>query len=277
MKNRKQTIYLSVAIITFNEEKNIAACIQSVEEIADEIIILDSFSQDDTIKIAKSHKKVKVFQREFPGHIEQKNRAIELCQGEWILSLDADERLSENLQKEIKQMMPFPGNINGYKIRRLTYHMGKFIRHSGWYPGLRYRLFLKNRAKWTGENPHDYIELEGKGGSLQGDMIHYSFVDLSAQIDTINKFSSIVSYTRYFAKKQKFSLIRIIFKPVSKFIEIYLIKKGFLDGFPGFVIAASSAFSTFLKYAKIYEYQKKLIERPSNLRKDYGNKTIHGS
>ncbi len=271
MKAGKQkTGKLSVAVITFNEEKNIGECIKSVQDIADEIIILDSFSTDSTEKIAKKYKNVRFFKHKFTGHIEQKNRAIDLCNNKFILALDADERVSEHLKTEIQRLLKCESLKNGYKISRLTFHLGKFIRHSGWYPQKRFRLFRKGYGKWAGENPHDFVEVYGDSGSLKGDIIHYSFKDLSHQVDTINKFSSIVSFTR-FRKGKKFSIMRSLFKPISKFIEIYFWKLGFLDGFAGFTIAVSSSYSTFLKEAKIYEFENVKLERPSNLKADYGN------
>jgi glycosyltransferase involved in cell wall biosynthesis len=269
-KNENKKINFSVAIITFNEEANISDCIESVHNFADEIVLLDSMSTDKTIEIAKAYAKVKIFSQKFKGHIEQKNDAISLCAGNWILSLDADERATPELMKSIEQVLQNPTDSNGYKISRLTFHMGRFIRHSGWYPLYRYRFFKKGYAHWTGENPHDYIEIEGKGEKLKGDIIHYSFKDLSHQVDTINKFSSIVAFTR-FKKGNSFSVIRSILKPWSKFIEIYFFKLGFLDGYPGFVIAVSSAYSTFLKTAKMFELKNKTLDRPSNVRPDYGN------
>ncbi len=262
---------ISVTIITFNEEKNIKECIESCYEIADEIIVLDSYSTDNTEKIAKSFPTVKFFQHPFEGHVEQKNRALAYSKNEWILSLDADERVSENLKKEILYLIHNPDYMNqfqGFKIPRLTYHMGKFIYHCGWYPQKKYRLFKKQYAKWVGENPHDYIEITGKGHSLKGSIIHYSFKDLSHQIDTINKFSSIVAFNRFYQDKD-FSILKSIYKPIIKFLEIYIFKFGFLDGFPGFTIAITSAFSSFLKVAKMYELKNQVIDRPSNLRNDY--------
>lgn len=264
-------IKLSVAIITFQEEKNIRDCIESVLGIADEIIILDSFSTDGTQAIAESYPQVSFSTHPFDGHVEQKNRAIELCRNEWILSLDADERVDETLRTAILAWKNSPPACDGYRMARLTWHMGRFIYHSGWYPQRRYRLFRKGQSRWVGENPHDYIEIAGKGGSLPGNILHYSFRDLTQQIQTINQFSSIVAFTR-FGKGRGFSVLACLVKPWAKFWEIYLFKRGFLDGFPGFAIAVASAFSTFLKYAKIYELDRKMIERPSNLRESYGKK-----
>ncbi len=267
-ENKK--INFSVAIITFNEEKNIRECIESIYDISDEIILLDSYSTDSTLDIASQFSKVKIFTNEFIGHIEQKNKAIDLCSGKWILSLDADERISLTLKNEIFEILKIESNeIKGYKIPRLTFHLGKFIRHGGWYPLKRYRLFQKGFAKWIGENPHDFIEVQGNGKSLSGDIIHYSFKDLTHQVDTINKFSSIVGFTRY-KKKVAYPIVKSLYKPFIKFLESYIFKLGFLDGYAGFVIAISSSYSTFLKFAKLYELNQGLIDRPSNLRKDYG-------
>lgn len=263
---------LSIAIITFQEEKNIRDCIQSVLEIADEIILLDSFSTDKTREIAESFEKVRFSTNPFSGHVEQKNHAIQLCTYDWILSVDADERVDEELKSAILKWKSQPTHLDGYKIARLTWHMGQFIRHSGWYPQRKYRLFKKQKASWVGENPHDYMEITGKGGVLPGNIIHYSFRDLSDQIDTVNKFSSIVAFTR-FQKGRRFSFLACLYKPWIKFWEIYLFKAGFLDGFPGFAIAVSSSFSTFCKFAKIYELDRNMIQRPSNVRESYGKKS----
>lgn len=263
---------LSVAIITYNEERNIGECIESCLEIADEIVVLDSNSTDQTEKISKSYPNVRFFKQKFKGHIEQKNDAIALCKFDWILSLDADERVSPELQTSLRKFKEEESveERNGFQVSRLTFHLGRFIRYSGWYPQFRYRIFKKGHAIWVGENPHDYISIQGKGGKLPGDIIHYSFRDLTHQVNTINQFSSIVAMTRQ-RKGKRFSILRTIYKPFSKFIETYFFKFGFLDGFPGWVIAVSSAYSTFLKDAKQYELEKKIIERPSNVKEGYGS------
>ncbi|EMO78447.1 glycosyltransferase, group 2 domain protein [Leptospira kirschneri str. 200801925] len=183
--------------------KNIKECIESCLEIADEIVVLDSISTDKTERISKSFSSVRFYKQRFKGHIEQKNDAIALCKYDWIFSLDADERVSTELKNSIltfKQKQD-DETLNGLQVSRLTYHMGKFIRHSGWYPQYRYRIFKKGKAIWVGENPHDYISIQGKGGKIYGDIIHYSFRDLSHQVNTINQFSSIVAFTRQ--KKEK--------------------------------------------------------------------------
>lgn len=200
-----------MAVITFNEEKNIGDLLSSVSSIADEIVILDSHSTDQTKAIATQNSKVRFFAQDFKGHIEQKNKAMELCQNDWILSLDADERLDSTLQESILEFLEKDQiNEDGFRIPRLTFHLGKWIYHSGWYPQKRFRLVQKGKANWKGENPHDFMALvePAKGGELKGNILHFSFTDFSHQIQTINQFSSIVAFTR-FTQGQKFSLAKI--------------------------------------------------------------------
>lgn len=260
--NRKFS--LSAAIITYNEEEKIQACLDSVTDFVDEIIVLDSFSTDDTEKICRKNPKVQFSQHPFDGHIEQKNRALEKCSSEWILCLDADERVSPELRDSIEKKLNQDPDIVGIKFPRLTYHMHRYIRYGGWYPNARYRLIRKGMAFWGGENPHDKLVLKGKGIKIKGDLIHLTAKDLSHQVDTINKFSSIVALTRY-NKGKRYHLWRLLLKPVSKFLEMYVLKRGFLDGTQGFIIAVSSSYSSFLKEAKQYELSALGSEKPSNL------------
>ena len=267
--NAKQT--LSAVIITFNEEDNIQDCLDSVSDFVDEIIVLDSFSTDNTEKICRLNPKVQFFQHPFDGHIEQKNRALEKCTSDWILSLDADERVSPELRGSIESLVSQNPDIAGAKFPRLTYHMHRYIRHSGWYPNARYRLVKKGRAYWGGTNPHDKLVLKGKGVTITGDLIHFSAKDLSDQVRTINSFSSIAALERYNQGK-KFHSWRLLVKPLSKFVEMYLLKVGFMDGLQGFIIAVSSSYSSFLKEAKLYELDVLGSDKPSNLSHLYSKK-----
>jgi glycosyltransferase involved in cell wall biosynthesis len=255
---------VSAAIITYNEEENIRDCLESITDFVDEIIILDSFSNDRTENICRSNPKVRFYQHPFDGHIEQKNRALEKCTSEWILCLDADERVSPELRSSIESFLAQNPDISGVKFPRLTYHMHRYIRHGGWYPNARYRLVRRGMAYWGGENPHDKLILRGKGKKIKGDLIHFTARDLSDQIHTINKFSSIVALTRY-NEGRRYHLWRLLVKPISKFLEMYLLKRGFLDGMQGFIVAVSSSFSSFLKEAKLYELSVLGSVRPSNL------------
>ena len=265
---------LSAAIITYNEEENIQDCLASLTDLVDEIIVLDSFSSDATEEICRLNPKVRFSQHPFDGYIEQKNRAFEACRSEWILSLDADERVSPELRESIEELLHRNPNIAGAKFPRLTYHMHRYIRYSGWYPNARYRLIRKGMAVWGGNNPHEKLLLKGKGIKIKGDLLHFSAKDLSDQIKTINAFSSLTALTRYNGGR-KFHLWRLLLKPVTKFLEMYLLKRGFLDGMQGFIIAVSSSFSSFLKEAKLYELDVLGSDKPSNLSSLHSKKSLN--
>ena len=248
------SIKLSVAIITYNEEKNIKRCIESVKGIADEIVVVDSLSTDKTCEIAKSLG-AKVILQKFLGHIKQKQLAVDNCKNDWILSLDADEALSKELQNEIKELLKEPLNYDAYKMPRLSFHLGRWIKHGGWYPDKKIRLFNRKKAYWGGYNPHDKVIVNGSVGELKGDILHYVFKDLRHNVDTNNSYSSIMAEDLY-KKGKKFSIIKLLLKPIGKFLEVYIYKRGFLDGMPGFIIAVGASYSMFLKFAKLWELQK---------------------
>ena len=186
-------IKISVTIITYNEEKNIARCLQSVKGLADDIVVVDSHSDDLTTQIAENLG-ARTIKRPFTGHIEQKNFAIDQAQCEWVLSLDADEVLSPKLKDEIvkiKSVGPKPG-FYGFFFNRLTNYAGLWVKHCGWYPDKKLRLFHKGHARWTGMNPHDIIEMKplSKTGFLNGDLLHYSYESISDHVNQTNKFTT---------------------------------------------------------------------------------------
>jgi len=243
---------VSLVIITLNEEANIARCIQSVPWAAD-IIVVDSFSSDRTVSIAEGLG-ARVEKRAFKGYRDQKQYALSLATQPWVLSLDADEALSPALAKEIFEATN-QSKYDGYRISRCSFHLGRWIRHGGWYPDYQRRLFKKEKAQWQGGAVHEYLEITGKVGVLKNDIQHYVFRDLDDQIDTNNEFSTLGA-KELFRLGKKPSLLKLVFKPIGKFIECYLWKRGFLDGPAGFIIALGAAQSLFLKYAKLWEMQK---------------------
>ena len=251
-------VKLSVVIITKNEDKNIGRCIKSVQNIADEIVVIDSFSTDKTEEICKKHQVVFI-KHAFEGHIEQKNFALTCAKYKHVLSLDADEALSEELQKSIVQAKA-DFSKDGYFLNRMTNYCGKWIKHSGWYPDRKLRLFDKTKGQWGGENPHDKYELfsNGQSSRLSGDILHYSFYSIDQHLDTIKKFSSISAQTK-FDKGKKASLYDLIIRPVWKFKRNYFFKAGFLDGYYGFVICVLSSYATFLRYAKLKQLNKQSL------------------
>ncbi len=245
---------LSVVIITYNEEENIGRCIDSIKAIADEIIVLDSFSSDLTPVIA-SRKGARVKQESFRGYIEQKNRATELATHDFIMSIDADEVIDPVLASAIaaaKQTFTF----SAYKMKRCTNHCGHFIRHGAWYPDKKIRLFDRRLAQWGGLNPHDKIVFKKPVAvkQLPGEILHYSFLTIEEHIAQNNRFSSIVARSYHEAGK-KTNWIKIIANPVWAFLYGYLIRRGFLAGKQGLTIAKQQARYTFLKHKKLYRLQ----------------------
>jgi glycosyltransferase involved in cell wall biosynthesis len=243
-------ISLSVAVITFNEEKNIGRCLDSVREIADDIIVVDSFSADKTREICLS-RGVRFVENPFKGHIEQKNFAITQARFPYILSLDADEALSPELLESIK-IVKQSWSHDGYYMNRLTNYCGKWIRYSGWYPDRKLRLWDSRKGKWGGINPHDKFEMSpgASTGYLKGDILHYSYYSVSEHVAQANRFSDIAARELYLQGK-KGTWFQLVINPVSKFIRNYLLKGGILDGFYGLVICMITAHETFLKYVKL--------------------------
>lgn len=248
---------ISVAIITYNEEKNIARCLDSVESIADEIIVVDSFSQDKTKEICLSYENLRFEEHPFEGHIQQKNVALNLCQYDLVLSLDADEALSETLLESIKEVKKTPLLTEGFSFNRLTNYNGFWVRYCGWYPDTKLRLVKKDRAQWEGVNPHDILRLKGQGKvqKLKGDLLHYSYDSISDHINQTNKFTTIAA-REAFERGVRSSTAKILSRTFYKFIRDYFFKRGFLDGHYGLVICTINALSSFLKYSKIKELQK---------------------
>ncbi len=247
---------LSVVIITFNEEKNIERCIKSVLTIADEIIVLDSFSTDKTKEICEQYK-VKFSAHNFDGHIQQKNRALALASNDWVLSLDADEVPDTTLLESIRTVLENPQS-DAYYFNRLTNYLGKWVRHSGWYPDKKLRLLRKSKGKWAGINPHDKIEMdEGiEAEFINGDLLHYSYYSIEQHIDQINKFTTIGAFEAHKTGRKSNMAIAII-KSLWKFIRDYFFKLGILDGYYGFVICSLSSWATFNKYLKLRELNNK--------------------
>ncbi len=247
---------LSVVIITFNEERNINRCLQSIQSIADEIVVIDSFSTDKTQNICESYG-VKFIQNPFEGHIEQKNFAITQASHEYILSLDADEELSDQAIIDIQQIKK-NFEVNAYSFNRLNNFCGTWVKHSGWYPDRKIRLFKKGVGQWEGQNPHDCytVPIDTKTKILSSNILHYTVADIQEHAKQINYFTDVAAKALY-KKGKKSSIAKILFSPIIKFIRDYFIKLGFLDGFAGLLIAVNSAHAKFLKYSKLYLLHKK--------------------
>jgi len=243
-------ISLSIVIITYNEEQNIDRCISSVLPIADDIVVVDSYSNDKTVEIA-SNLGARIVMNKFEGHIQQKNFAITHAKYPYILSLDADEQIDKALEKEIL-ILKSNWTVDGYEMNRLNNYCGQWIKHGAWYPDIKLRLWDSRKGFWNGLNPHDKFEMHNNSAikHLKGNIRHYSYKTIAEHKNKIEYFSSI-SAASYFDKGVKSSIIKMIFSPIVRFIRDYIFKLGFLDGYNGIVISILSSKEVYLKYKKL--------------------------
>jgi glycosyltransferase involved in cell wall biosynthesis len=248
-------IKISAVIITFNEERNIVGCLQSLVGIADEIVIVDSFSTDSTEKLCQSFN-VKFIQHPFEGYMQQKSWACEQAQYDYILQLDADEQLSDELKRSILEVKS-NWKADGYSFNRLTNYIGKWIRHSGWYPDSKLRLWDRRKGAWSGINLHESVLMDDTAvvAKLKGDLLHFSYYSIQQHLNQINSFTEIAAKEGV-AKGKSTSLFVIIIKVVWKFKRDYIFKLGFLDGYYGFVVCSMSAYNTYVKYLKMRELKR---------------------
>ncbi|UKB78318.1 glycosyltransferase family 2 protein [Chryseobacterium sp. MEBOG07] len=251
---------ISLVVITYNEEDNIVRLLESIINTVDEIIIVDSFSTDKTKEICtEQYPQVKFFEKKFNGYGEQKNYAINLCSNEWILFLDADEVPDEELKKSIKDVASSenPG-LSVYNVKFNNYLGIYLIKYGGWGNVYRERLFKKGYAKYSNDKVHEFLITDEKKGLLEGRLNHYTYRNIHHHIMKINKYSDMMA-EKMFQKGIRTSRVKIFVSPIFEFIKVFIIKLGFLDGFPGFYISKTMSYYTFLKYIKLYE-KIRLIE-----------------
>ncbi len=244
---------MSASIITLNEEKNIARAIESVRSWVQEVVVVDSGSTDHTLDIARSLG-ARVIQNPWRGYGQQKNFAQSKVTHDWVLNLDADEAVTPELALEIQNLLSKNEGhpIRGYLIPRLSFYLGRWIRHGGWYPNRSLRLYHRQYAKWSEPDVHEECIVEGAVQVLSKDLLHYPFSKIEEQIETNLKFSRLGA-EKLKKKGMKKNLALLILKPLGKFIETYILKKGFLDGMAGLIISVNAAHSIFLKYAYFFE------------------------
>ncbi|MGH1519654.1 glycosyltransferase family 2 protein [Chryseobacterium sp. JK1] len=245
---------LSLAIITYNEEENIVRLLDAVADTADEIIILDSFSTDKTKEICtQKYPQVRFFEKKFNGYGEQKNHALALCSHEWVLFLDADEVPNEDLKKNIQKIVSSDQpEYNIYKAK-FNNHLGiHLIRFGGWGNVCRERLFKKEYAKYSDDKVHESLITNQKAGLMKGKIDHYTYKSIHHHVSKINKYSDMMA-EKMFEKGKKINRFKIIVSPMFEFTKVFFFKLGFLDGFPGFYVAKTMSYYTFLKYIKLRE------------------------
>lgn len=245
---------LSVILITKNEAANIRACLESVAW-ADEIIVVDSGSTDDTVAICKELG-AQVHVHDWPGFGVQKNRALGYATMDWVLSLDADERVTPELRAEIETVLRGEHTSDAYLVPRLSNYCGRFMRHSGWYPDLLPRLFKRGRARFSDDLVHERLIIEGETGELQGLLLHYAFDDLEEVLHKVNQYSTAGAVMMRQRGRQA-SLTGAVLRGLWSFVRTYVLRGGFLDGREGFMLAVSNAEGTYYRYLKLMLLNKK--------------------
>jgi glycosyltransferase involved in cell wall biosynthesis len=250
-------VKISVAVIAFNEADRIADALKSCRAVADECLVVDSGSTDQTAAIARNLG-ARVIQHPFQDYGSQKNIARRLCRHDWVLNLDADERISPELERALLNLKRNPpeAHISGFQIRRKTAYLGRWIGHGGWYPDRKLRLFRRDHAVWVGR-VHERLELKGEVDTLPGHILHYTYRDLADHVSRLNRYSTLQAEDLV-EKRKRFLLLNAFLRPPLTFMRCYLWRGGFRDGFPGLVIALISAWSTGLKYLKA-----RSLRRPS--------------
>ncbi len=238
---------ISATIITFNEERHVARVIESLR-CCDEILVLDSGSNDRTVEIA-TKLGARVVEASWHGYAAQKNIAAELAEHDWILSLDADESLSEALEAELWHIKKAGPKFNGYTMPRLAQYLGRWILHSGWYPDRKVRLFNKQKAKWVGEFVHESVTVDGPVGHLKSNLLHFTCDSLSEHLRTMDRYTTLAAQ-EIVSRGKPITYSRLLLDPPSTFLRSYVAKLGFLDGVEGLAIAYMAALYNFIKYSK---------------------------
>lgn len=245
---------LSVAIITFNEEKRLGKTLESVSDIASEIIVIDSDSTDATVEIAYGYG-AKVYNESWKGFAGQKNSLTEKVTSKWILYLDADEVLSEELKNSIKEAVK-QDNISGYYINRKTHYLGRLLKYS-WQPDKRLRFVRRDKNPlWVGEVVHEELKIEGRTSILSGYLIHYSYNGIKDHFTKTIRYAEL-SAESYYKRGKRPSLMKLLFSPVFSFLKLYVIKLGFLDGIPGLIAGVSAYVYVFLKYTFLWDMYRR--------------------
>ena len=243
---------LSVTIITLNEADHIADAIDSAAW-ADEVIVVDCGSSDGTVDIART-KGVTVSTRAWSGYIDQKNYAAGLARCDWVFSLDADERLTPALAAEIRTLLATEPPLRGYRVPRVTFHLGRWMRTTDFYPDYQTRLYDRRAGRWQGKYVHESVVVDGGAGQLQNELLHYSYRDLRDHLDRINQYSTLAARQMHEAGRRSGPLSLLVHPPAA-FLRNYLLRRGFMDGTAGLTLSAVNAYSVFLKFAKLWELQ----------------------
>lgn len=247
-------VKVSATIITLNEAEHIAAAIESVRW-ADEILVVDSGSSDGTVDIARASGAT-VLTRAWTGYVDQKNFAAERAAHDWIFSLDADERVTSALAAEVRQVLDRGPAAHAYRITRVTFHLGRWLRTTDFYPDTQTRLYDRRVARWRGTYVHESVSADGPVGQLRAEIEHYSYRDLRDHLERINHYSSLSAQQMHEAGRRA-GLVDLLVHPPAAFVRNYVLRRGFLDGGVGLTVSMVNAYSVFLKFAKLWELQQR--------------------
>jgi glycosyltransferase involved in cell wall biosynthesis len=248
---------ISAVLITMNEEERIKPCLESVKWV-DEIIVVDSFSTDRTVEICRGYTD-KIFQKEMKGFGEQKQFAVEKAASDWILSLDADEVITEELRDEVKGVLKGETEFNGFKIFRKNIYIGRPIRYCGWYVPI-IRLFKRGKGRFNEKKVHEEIIVDGRVGLLKGELLHNTYKDISHQLKKIDSFTAYDAdelIKKGIVIKPSNCLWYLIFKPIARFLQKFILQKGIFEGAHGFILSVNAAMVVFINYVKLWEKQQK--------------------
>lgn len=250
-------IKISATIIVFNEERKIEGCLKSLIGVADEIIVVDSNSTDNTREICLRYP-VTFISQSFLGYVDQKNYAVAQATHDHIIALDADERLSDELRESILKLKSNWGDKDGYTVNRFNNYCGKWMHFSGWYPEHKIRVWDRRKGQWMGTDPHDHVQIAtGKIGKLKGHLLHYAYLTVDEHLMQTHRFAEIAAKAKYRKGENVNFVVNVIFSPLFRFIKSYILQLGFLDGYYGFIFCTASASMTFFKYVRLYEYKRK--------------------
>ena len=241
---------VTATLITFNEAANLAAALESVAW-ADEIVVVDSESTDDTVAIARRYTD-RVIVRPWPGYVAQKNFAAGEARHDWILSLDADERVSPPLADELRGLLAAGPAAAGYRMPRVTFHLGRWIRSTDWYPDHQLRLYDRRHARWTGRHVHESVKADGPVVDLHGELLHYAYRDLSHHLATMDRYTTLAARQMH-EDGRRAGWMDLALHPPAAFLRNYVLRGGFRDGVPGLIISAMNARYVGLKFAKLWE------------------------
>jgi glycosyltransferase involved in cell wall biosynthesis len=250
---------LSALVITYNEEANIAACLDGLAWV-DEIVVVDAMSTDRTCEIASRHTP-HVFRRAWEGYAAARQYALSRCSHEWVLSVDADERVTPGLRQEIENTLVRPA-FDGYLVARKAFFLGRWIRHCGWYPGYVLRLFRKDKAYVTDRKVHEGMRTRGTVGTLGSPLEHYTYTSIPAYFGRFDTYTSLAAEELH-ERGRKAGLADLLARPPFQFCKMYFAKLGFLDGFEGLVLCAFSGFHVFVKYAKLRQMARDRRRSPA--------------